>query len=292
MVSPLANPGIPSLDALKYGAVLVEGQVIPCCIGTNSMVYIPIAGVCGAIRIPVESEIERIQSNLSLSKGLAKLPFQVQDNDGKVVNIMLDSISITRLHTWLLQIPAGVVPDEETRNRLVVMQDRLADVIYAYLGRPILPDEFRETMERPMPDDLKALFAAMEKVVNLEEGLDAVSQRVKMLEVALSLSAPTGSFIDKRQQEVYRQIIGIVGKEYEKKHPGQFGEVEKRLKEQFDFVFYKVIKAEQWENVIRSLLATYQSLVPAGTPVPQIFKDALKLKTQPPVNADQPGLFS
>ncbi len=291
MVSPLANPSIPNVEALKYGAVLIEDQVIPCCIGVNNMVYIPIAGVCSAIRIPVDPEIERIKVNPSLSKGLAKLPFQVQGDDGQPTSVMLESISITRLHTWLLQVPASIVPDEETQSRLVTMQDRLADVIYAYMGRPILSEEFRETMERQMPAELRAIFEAMEKVPSLEDDLNVVKQRLKILEVAISLSAPTGAFIDKRQQEVYRQIIGIVGKEYERRHPGQFDEVEKRLKQQFDFVFYKVIKSEQWENVIRSLMATYHSLMSEGTPTPQIFKDALKLKTQPPANQNQPSLF-
>ncbi len=291
---------VPKMNVTKYGSVLIEDQVVPCCIGINGMIYVPVSGVCTVLQISVEQETARIYESASLRKGMADVPFQVIKSDREPTEtVYYYAISITRLHSWLMQIPAELVPNDELRSRLTAMQDRLAEVVYAYLGRPLLPEEFRDTMERGVPEETRQLYEAISKISDLQselsvtkESLEAVSGRVKILEVALSLGSPTGSFIDHRQQEVYRQIIGIVGQLYEKRHPGEFGKVEARLKEQFDFVFYKVIKSEQWEGVIRSLIQTYKSLVPAGTPLPQIFNDALKLKTQSSTDKRQPGLFS
>jgi hypothetical protein len=285
------------MQVTQYGSALIEGQVIPCCIGRDLMIYVPVIGVCEAIGIPVEAEIERISGLHALRQGLKRVPFRMRSaQGGELETREIAAISFTRLHTWLSGIPTGQVADEDMRARLAAMQEHLADLIYAYMGRPLIPDELRQTQERALPEEQQQLYASMEQVAKLQdqlnvtdEALEKVSHRVKTLEVALSFSAPGGSFIDKKQQEIYRAMIGIVGKLYAQKGRGQFEDIEANLKRDFDFTFYKVIRAEQWEPIVRSLTQTYKALVPPGAPIPQIFQDALKLKTPPP--AQQPGLF-
>jgi hypothetical protein len=290
-------PDVPRINVTQYGSALIEGQVIPCCVGRDLMIYVPVIGVCEAIGIPFEAEIERISNLHALYQGLVITPFRIRNQEnGELETHEVAAISFTRLHTWLSSIPTDQVENEEMRGRLVAMQEHLADLIYAYMGRPLVPEELRQTQERSLGEEQQQFYASIEQVAKVQgqlsvtdEKLEKVANRVKLLEVSLSLSAPGSVFIDKKQQEIYRAMIGIVGKLYEQKGRGKFEDIEANLKKDFDFTFYKVIKSEQWESIVRSLTQTYKALVPAGTPVPQIFQDAAKLKTQSSVK--QPGLF-
>jgi hypothetical protein len=297
-MSQTGTENLPRVSVTQYGSTFIEGRVVPCCVGGDLMIYVPVIGVCEAVGLDAEEETQRIRGHHALKQGLVQVAFRVRaPATGEVETRDFPAIAFTRLHTWLASIPAERVIDAEKRSRLEAMQEHLADLIYAYMGRSLLPDELRDTHERGLPEQQRAFYASVEQISRIEEQLrvtdetlEQIGQRLKTVEVALSFGPSEASFIDKRQQEVYRAMIGIVGKLYQQKGRGPFENVEAGLKKDFDFTFYKVMRADQWEGVVRSLIHTYTSLTPAGAPLPQIFEDALKMKGKPPLNA-QPGLF-
>lgn len=283
------HSALPKISPAQYGSALIEEQVVPCCLGSDLMVYIPIAGVCKIVGLDADQEIERIRNHRALRQGLALVPFQYSAGEGAAPQSFdFPSISLTRLHAWLNLVPPETVQDEEMSRRLSVMQEQLADLIYAYMGRPMLPEEVRVEREQHLPQEQKDFYAALEEVSQVKqdlsltrESVEQVDRRVKTLEMALSLRAPDGSFIDKKQQVIYRDMVAIVGKLYQDRG-NDFEEVEKGLKEEFGFIFYKVITVEEWEPIVRRLISMYKLMTRPGTPLPKIFEDALKLKPKPP----------
>ena len=94
-----------------------------------------------AIIAGMEEELGRIQGNHLIADGLFIIPFGILDSSGKTHMEDFPALSLTRLHTWLALIPAESVADEALRQKLVITQKELTDLIYGYFGRTIMPVE-------------------------------------------------------------------------------------------------------------------------------------------------------
>jgi hypothetical protein len=196
------------VEVVRYGTTLIEDQAVPCCLGRDLMIYIPVAGVCSVIKVNPEDELRRIMEHRSLRQGLALISFaMINEETQEAVKTDLPCISLTRLHSWLNMIPAEEVLDEDMGKRLALMQDQLADLIYAYMGRPLLPEDIKVEREQSLAPEQARFYQVIEEVSHVKEDLSAtqdsvekMGKRLGALEVALSLRTPDGSFIDKRQQ--------------------------------------------------------------------------------------------
>lgn len=284
------------LKVRQYASVVIDGIRIPCAITDQLFVYIPVLGICDVVNVDSAKEEARIQKDPALNEGLAYLPFSLRDAENAFHEEEIACINLTRLHTWLWGIDLEAVPNENTRQKLLVFKRELADLAYAYYGRPMLPADLKAEGQQFLTEEQSSRFEILEKQY-LED--HPVSEAPEPgLTVAVSSEPPSVEFIDEAQGKMYRDMIGVLGRLAEKKkNPNDkrkgYQRVEAGLKEEFNFTYYWTIPAGQWEAIVKHCIQVFRGYAGPNTPIPPIFDAALKMKARPrKLNADdQPRLF-
>jgi hypothetical protein len=281
---------IPRFPADQYGVVEFENENIPCAFGGppgQFTALIMIDGVCQAVGVSPAAEVERIQAHHLLRDGLYLVPFQFMDAYGKLSTRDVHAITLTRLHTWLAMIPPDSVPDETMRQKLIVTQKELTDVIYAYFGRRLLPQEMRAEDDRYLDDTRRQLYEKLEEASQLGDRLAGVEgevrglqQQVNRLEIAIS-AGEAGDNINADQQEQLKAMIDILSRRYEEKHgKGTRGALINGLKERHNWRFFNSVPKRAWEPLVKECAHIFRQLHPTGTPLPRVFELALRTTTQ------------
>jgi len=281
-----------TLSVVRYGSVGIFADnaqiaLVECAVGSDLNVYVALPGICEKIEIDVNSEIKRIQKDDSLLDGLAYLPFNYRNlGTGETDMKTQTCISMTRLHTWLAGIPQDAVKNEQMRTALTTMKRELADLVYAYFGRAMLPPDLLKEKETILPegkqqfyDSVAAVYELKHRMEFAEDSIDALRNELSKLYVAVNLQHENSDFIDHIQQDQYTKIVKILGELKNKRHEGSFSGVERELKDKFNFASYRVIAPDMWEPIIDHCILMYKRLS-QNTPLPQVFKDAKKTTTQ------------
>lgn len=259
-----------------YAEVLFEGHKIPCAVGDDLYVYIPISGVCNILGIDTDAQVARIREHHALRQGLVKIDFPVQYGQKSRRMTEVNAISITRFHTWLATISVDRIENQEIREDLAKMQENLADVIYAFFGRKLVPRELLEEQEAPLSQPLKDFYEAVESArlthemaVTLRDRVVALEERFDGLEAAISPKIV--EYITPQQQNQYQVMVNIIGDLLKKKGQGDIPYVQNELKRQFNFTSYKLIPAEDFDRIREYLIQWHKRLTPPGTPLPAVF---------------------
>jgi len=192
------------MKAVRYGQAIIEGASISCAVGENLLIYIPVMEICSAIRVPLENEEKRILESSSLRKGAVVMEFVVIEKGKESPRAFL-SINLTRLHTWLAGIPAERVANLQARARLEAMQDNLADLVYAYFGRPLMPPDLLSEQETSLAEETKKRYATLEELQKAETTLTDLEGRINQIEVIIS-SKRVGDFVTRDQREQFRRL--------------------------------------------------------------------------------------
>jgi hypothetical protein len=296
-----AQSQFPHLHVRQYASVVIDGIRIPCAITDQLFVYIPVLGVCDVVGIDSVKEEDRIKKDPALNEGLAYLSFSLRIAENTFHEEEIACINLTRLHTWLWGIDLEVVSNEKTRQKLLVFKRELADLAYAYYGRPMLPPDLKAEGQQFLTEEQSSRFEILEKqyLDDHPVGTDETGEAPeKGFTVAVSSESPSVEFIDEAQGKMYRDMIGILGRLADrKKVPNDkrkgYQRVEAGIKEEFNFTYYWTIPASQWEAIVRHCIQVYRGYTSPNTPIPPIFEDALKMKAKPrKLNSDdQPRLF-
>lgn len=281
---------LPHFRADQYGVVDFENENIPCAFGGEPgrfTVFIMLQGVCQAVGLPVEPEIKRIQNHHLLRDGLYLVPFQFMNAEGKITTRSVHAITLTRLHTWLAMIPPESVPDESLRRKLVATQQELTDVIYAYFGRRLLPQEMRAEDEPYLDETRRQLYARLEeaaklgdRLVGVEGDVQEIKKQVDRLAIAIS-AGEAGDNINADQQEQLKAMVDILSRKYEEKHgKGTRGALINGLKERHNWRFFNSVPKKAWEPLVKDCVAIFRNLHPKGTPLPRVFEIAMQSFSQ------------
>lgn len=291
----------PRYSVRRYATVLIEDSRFPCAITDELKVFIPILGVCDVVGLDADKEVARIASDPVLRDGLAYLPFTLRADDGSFQEFEIACINLIRLHSWLWSIDLKDIPTEPMRRKFLVLKRDMADLIFAYYGRAMLSPDLKAEEEQFLTPEQKSRFAILEAQYHADhpvapEGGDRQPPEPG-LTISVSTEPPEVEFIDRDQRQVYRDMIGILGKLADKKKvPGDkrrgFERVEAGLKAEFGFTYYWAIPAVQWEAVVRHCIQVYQGYAGRTAILPPIFTNALKMKAKPDdLEPDQPRLF-
>ena len=289
MTDPSQLP-IPRFASDQYGFVEFEGEIIPCAFGGEPgqlTALIMLNGVCQLIGMPVEGEVARIQNNHLLRSGLYLVPFQFVDSEGKIIKRDSPAISLTRLHTWLALIPPETVPEESMRRKLEGMQQELADLVYWYFGRRLLPQEIRDEDDPYIDEARRNIFVKIEEAGQLSDRLASVEGEVENLKnwvsrLSITISAgEAGDSINADQQEQLKAMIDILARQYEQKHgKGTRGELIGELKKRHNFRFYNSVPKGEWDALVRDCIHLFRQLYPKGSSLPRVFELALNSVAQ------------
>ena len=285
-----SSKSIPRFPSAHYGTVEFEGENVPCAFGGEPgklTAFIMIQGVCQIVGLSIEEEVDRIWSHHLLRDGLFLVPFQFIDPKGKIITQEVPAITLTRLHTWLALIPPEIVPDGVLRTKLIATQRELADVIYGYFGRRLLPKEIRDEDDPYIDPNQKLVFDALEEANQLAERVSTIetnyldlNAKVDRLMITVSVGEAKEK-ISADQQEQLRAMMDILGNRYEQKRgKGTRGALISPLKDQFNFRYYNTVHAEVWPSLVQELVQIFRSLNPAGTPLPRVFEIALQSTNQ------------
>jgi hypothetical protein len=258
------------MKAVQYGQAIIEGIPISCAVGENLHIYIPVFEICNAIQVPLEDEEKRILENSSLRKGVVMMEFVVIESGQESRHSFL-SINLTRLHTWLASIPAERITDASLRSKLETLQDDLADLVYAYFGRPLMPPDLLAEQETSLSEATKNRYATLEELQKTESILADLEGRMNQLEVIIS-NKDVGDFISRTQREQFRVMTVILGKILEEKGTGDIMHVHRELKDQFKFPSYKVITVEEWPRIVSYCQQWFRRISPPGKPIPSAFR--------------------
>ena len=292
----------PHLSVRQYASVVIDNMRIPCAITDQLYVYIPVLGVCEVIGADYQKEETKIQNDPALHEGLAYLPFSLRDHSGQFRETKIACINLTRLHTWLWGIEIEALPSETMQHKLLIFKRELADLAYAYYGRPMLPQDLKAESQQFLTEEQKSRFEILEQQYLVDhptiQDENPEQPTENGLTIAVSSEPPQVEFIDESQAKIYREMLGILGRLAEKKKvPGDqrkgYQRIEGGIKEQFGFTYYWTIPANQWEAIVRHFIQVYHGFVGKSSPLPPIFTHALKMKAKPRnLNAeDQPRLF-
>lgn len=289
MPEPSQTP-IPHYRTDQYGFVEFEGEHIPCAFGGDPgrfTVFIMIQGVCQAIGVPLDGEVARIQGHHLLQDGLFLVPFQFVDAGGRLVTRDVPAITLTRLHTWLAMIPPASIPDDTMRRKLVITQKELTDVIYAYFGRRLLPQEIRAEDDPYIDETRRQIYEKIEEASRLGDRVTSVEGDVADLKkqvgrLAISISAgEAGDNINADQQEQLKAMIDILARRYEDKHgKGTRGGLINGLKERHNWRFFNSVPKSAWGPLVQDCVHLFHQLNPKGTPLPRVFELALQSVSQ------------
>jgi hypothetical protein len=273
---------LPHYRAENYGIVAFEEDQIPCAFGGEPgrfQVFILVQGICQAIGISAEAEIERIQKHHLLKDGLYLIPFQFMDEEGRVTTRAVPAITLMRLHTWLAMIPPDVVMDERLRAKLVHTQKDLADVIYGYFGRRLLPEAMRAEEEPYLTPELRAWYRRLEEAANLGERVAGIASEVEGLKkqvdrLSIVVSAgEAGDDINADQQEQLKAMVDILSRRYEDKHgKGTRGALINGLKERHNWRFFNAVPKSAWPGLVQECVHMFRQMHPPGTPLPRVFE--------------------
>ncbi len=289
MTDPTIQP-IPHFSTDQYGVVEFEGESIPCAFGGEPgrfTAFIMIQGVCQVIGIPDENEISRIQGHHLLQDGLFQVPFQFMDARGKISSRDVPAITLTRLHTWLAMIPPDLVPDEVIRRKLVVTQKELSDVIYAYFGRRLLPQEIRAEDDPYIDETRRQVYEKIEeasrlgdRMKSIEGDMQDLKKQVDRLMVTIS-AGEAGDNINADQQEQLKAMVDILSRRYEEKHgKGTRGALINELKERHNWRFFNSVPKGSWGPLVQDCVHLFHQMNPQGTQLPRVFELALQSISQ------------
>lgn len=273
---PHSTPPAASPKPLRYETVLFEGSLIPCALADDLNIYIPISAVCDILGIDANAQSQHIRRRRDLSRGLAQIEFEVRHGEKAVRRQKLNAISLTRFHTWLSHISADEVKNEDARAALEKMQDNLADVVYAYFGRPLMPKDVLAEQEGSLSPDLRAFYEGIEQARQARHLAQTISDRMAALEDRLDglearLTPRLEEFITPDQQRQFIRIVNILGDLLKKKNKGDIPTVHNTLKDQFAFTSYKLIPADQFDAILAFCAQWHAKLTPPGTPLPEDF---------------------
>lgn len=267
------------ISALQYAKVMFEGFEIPCAISNDLNVYIPINNICEILGIETAPQVERIREHHALRQGLAKMDFSVSYGDkGANTTAEVNVISLTRFHTWLVTIPTKRINKDESRQRLELFQEKCADTIYAYFGRPVEPADIRAEKTSSLPVNMQEFYTAIDRAREARDLAQTAVDKISALEdrlngIEMALIPKTVEFITPQQQRLFLSWVNILGDLLVKKGAGDIPTVHNELKNQFSFTSYKLIPAEKFHDIRKFCINWYKKLVPAGTPLPQTFND-------------------
>ena len=276
------RPEIPHFNTDQYGVVEFEGDHIPCAFGGEPghfTAFIMVQGVCQVIGIPLETEIARIQGHHLLRDGLFLVPFQFMEANGKLITRAVPAITLTRLHTWLALIPPEIVPDETMQRKLETTQKELTDVIYAYFGRRLLPQEIRaeddpyiDETRRQMYEKIEEASRLGDRLVHVENDMEDLKQQVGRLMIRIS-AGEAGDNISADQQEQLKAMIDILARRYEDKHgKGTRGALINGLKERHNWRFFNSVPKGSWTPLVQECIYLFRQMHPKGTPLPRVFE--------------------
>lgn len=286
---------IPRFTAsVHYGSVKFEDLTLPCAYGGQPglfTAFILVEGICTGLGIGLEQELERIQSKKLLSNGLFLVPFPTADAHGKVSSADYPAITLSRLHTWLALIPPEVVTSPEQRQKLENMQQELADVLYGYFGRPLLPPDMRAEEESYLSESERQFYRSLEeasqlpgRVNDLENQVRDLSEKIQRFTLRFEENESEEK-INSDQQEQLRAMISMLGRKYQEKHgQGTFGLVETNLKKDHNFQYYKDIPTKKWPAIVRDCVRIYHTLYGSTASLPRVFELAQ-------LSAQQKSLF-
>ncbi len=258
------------MKVLQYGRAVIEGESITCAVGENLYIYIPIREVCNAIQLSPEAEEQRVLENSSLRKGVVLMDFVVLEGGRESTRAFL-SINLTRLHTWMAGIPADRIDDPQLRTRLETLQDDLADLVYAYFGRPLMPPDLLAEQETGLSQETQNRYATLDALQKTESALADLEGRMDQLEVIVA-GKQMGDFITREQREQFRVMTVILGKTLQEKGVGDIMHVHRELKDQFKFPSFKVITVDEWPAIVKYCQQWYKRISPPGKPLPSAFR--------------------
>jgi hypothetical protein len=265
-----------ALKALRSETILFEGQILPCVLADDLNIYIPIAPVCDILGIGATPQAQHIRRHRSLRKGLALFEFEVRHGETATRRQKLNAISLTRFHTWLSHIAVDELKNEAARSSLEKMQDNLADVIYAYFGRPVMPKDVLAEKEGSLAPDLRTFYEGIEQARQARQLAESAIDRLAALEDRLDglevrIAPRLEEFITPDQQRQFIRIVNILGDLLKKKNKGDIPTVHNGLKDQFGFTSYKLIPAGNFPAILQFCAQWYARLTPPGTPLPEEF---------------------
>jgi hypothetical protein len=202
--------------------------------------------------------------------------------EGKTVRSSQPAISLQRLHTWLALIPPDAVTSDTLREKLINTQENFTDVVYAYFGRRILPEELRAEDDPYLNKRRKKLYDLLEEASKVDERLstmegkvDDLHSKVDQLSIAIS-AGDEGDNINADQQEQLKAMIDILSNRYEKKRgKGTRGALINDIKAQHNFRFYNSVPKKIWPTLVRDCVQRFRQLNPKGTALPRVFQIAL-----------------
>jgi len=264
--------------------MIIEGHRVKCVAATVNnqlMFYIQIRDVCEIFGVNPEGQIERIRNHHALRKGLVKVDIPGEYGEKGAVRVeKRNAISANRFHAWLTTISVERLDvDEETKQHLYDFQDAAADVLYAFFGRQIVPNDILEEQEANLPVAVRDFYAAMDQARMAMEKVDAVENKVLLLDDRLSRLEiflkphQDEEIITKPQQRQFQKWVAIIGDLLEKKGIGNAGTVHNELKDQFGYPKYTMLPQRQFEDVRKYLIQWYKKLTPPGTPIPMILQE-------------------
>ena len=288
-----SEQSIPQINTNEYGAVDFDGEHVPCAFGGESgnlTAFILVDGVCQIVGIPSEGEVKRIQDHHLLKDGLYMVSFPTINDEGKVVRNNKPAITLQRLHAWLALIPPDIVSSEVKREKLINTQNNFSDVVYAFFGRRLLPEEIREEDDPYLDENRKKLYSMLEEASKFNDRLASVEDDVAGLRgevnrLSITISAGEGEgYINADQQEQLKAMMDLLGNRYEKKHgKGTRGGMINDIKNQHDFRFYNTVTVEQWPDLVRDCAQRCRQLSPKGATLPHVFQIALRSVEQKPL---------
>jgi hypothetical protein len=189
------------------------------------------------------------------------------------------AISNKRLHSWLMTIPVDNLKNESSRETLYLMQERMAEVIYAWMAREGIPEDLREEQEQNLPPETRVLYAGIEDVKDAVELSELAHARIDELEEKINALETfwvenVAEHIDKRQQKQFKSWIKVIGDVLIKRNDGDYESFQKELKQEFDFPSYRLIDAADFPRIQGYCQERFHRLMPPGTPLP----DSLELE--------------
>jgi hypothetical protein len=282
----MTEKSIKRFAAVQYGSLTFEEVVIPCAFGGQPgsfTAFIMVEGICSGLGIDAGAEVARIQGEELLTDGLYMVPFTYVDKNGRPAAADFHAITLSRFHTWLGMIPSNIVPDMEKRDKLRVMKAELVDVLYGYFGRPLLPPDMRAEEDAYLSDTARSFYKELEEASQLPGKVNALEQEYEQLRgkvegLIIRLDEIEGDDkIGVDQQQWLRAMIDILARRYQEKHgQGTYAEVEERLKQEYDFRYYRSVKKNTWPALVRDCIQTHYLLFGRATRLPPVFEKALK----------------
>lgn len=137
-------------------------------------IYVAVKWVCRGLKLSegqYQNQIRKIQDDIVLSKGIAKMQLPTAGGRQEVVCLELDFLPI-----WLAKINANIIKSPEVQNKLVEYQLKAKDVLaQAFLRQPM-------TQIQILQQAVNILAQHEQKLLELEEKQQILQYRVDNLD--------------------------------------------------------------------------------------------------------------